>query len=152
MTNQEINIAIAEACGLRLFVLHKPLHDPFGYYRENANGYTNDIEKAWRVTAEIAAKYVNGREDQPDRVIAEPAPVPNYCNDLNAMHEAEKTLNEKEAMFYLHRLFQKRLKDGSTGTIACIMDNSVFATAPQRAEAFLSTLGKWKDKAQKEGE
>lgn len=73
--------------------------------------------------------------------------------DLNAMHEAEKVITEDPTENYikfgqyLHCL--ERLvvngkgvrvdsEDGWSGYIA-------FATAAQRAEAFLKTLGKWKD-------
>lgn len=70
---------------------------------------------------------------------------PNYPKDLNAMHEAEKTLNEKQKVFYLQRLTQVRLRSEESGTVACIIDRATFATAAQRAEAFLRTIGKWKD-------
>jgi len=50
MTPEQINAAIAEACGVKLFVIHKPIHNPFGYYRENAHGYTSNLAEAWKVT------------------------------------------------------------------------------------------------------
>ena len=72
-------------------------------------------------------------------------PVPDYLNDLNAMHEAEKILNEKQAVWYLQKLTQVRFKAGVSGMIGCMIDKTVFATASQRAEAFLRTIGKWKE-------
>jgi hypothetical protein len=64
-------------------------------------------------------------------------PFPNYCNDLNAMHEAEKALNPMKASEYARMLT----------SIAWESEQPVFApmtaTARQRAEAFLRTLGKW---------
>jgi len=143
MTDQEMRIAIEEACGLKVFVLHKLYHDPFGYYRENANGYTNDIEKAWHVTAEVAAKYVNSRKDQPDRVIAEHAPTPDYPNDLNAMHEAINSLPE-ELQFRFTEKLESVIKPlcGKPWTWIWLCAT---ATARQRAEAFLRTIGKWKE-------
>ena len=60
---------------------------------------------------------------------------PNYLNDLNAMHEAEKVLNEKQ-------------EDIMNSTLWDIMDGRKYlwhATASQRAEAFLRTIGKWKE-------
>lgn len=61
--------------------------------------------------------------------------VPDYCNDLNAMHEAEKMLNEKQ-------------EDIMNSTLWDIMDGRKYlwhSTASQRAEAFLKTIGKWKE-------
>jgi hypothetical protein len=61
---------------------------------------------------------------------------PNYLNDLNAMHEAEKT-----ALVHNYRLHSGD---------ECVEQNylrriSKFAAATQRAEAFLRTLNLWKD-------
>jgi hypothetical protein len=62
--------------------------------------------------------------------------IPNYLNDLNAMHEAEKTLTDKA-----HEEFRLNLYE-------VIGDDSrliVSSTASQRAEAFLRTIGKWEE-------
>jgi hypothetical protein len=62
--------------------------------------------------------------------------VPNYPFDLNAMHEAEKVLTDKA-----HEEFRLNLYD-------LLGDDSrliVSATASQRAEAFLRTIGKWEE-------
>ena len=63
--------------------------------------------------------------------------LPDYLNDLNAMHEAEKTLNPIQAAEYARML---------TST-AWQSEQPVFAPmtakADQRAEAFLRTIGKW---------
>jgi len=58
---------------------------------------------------------------------------PNYCNDLNAMHEAEKMLGGDQRFVYWHNLNSIVL-----GTV-----HVAFATAAQRAEAFLKTLNLW---------
>ena len=58
-------------------------------------------------------------------------PIPDYLNDLNAMHEAEKVLNNEQWVAYGREL--NRL-----GVFPM-----VHATASQRAEAFLRTLGIW---------
>jgi hypothetical protein len=56
----------------------------------------------------------------------------NYCTDLNAMNEAEETL-----------------KDGDFWTMAYNLPHqgalNFRATARERAEAFLRTLGKWEE-------
>jgi len=61
--------------------------------------------------------------------------LPNYLNDLNAMHEAEKHLLKNDALLW-HRY-------------AAYLDSdyvnqpyTVGATAAQRAEAFLRTINK----------
>ena len=62
--------------------------------------------------------------------------VPNYLNDLNAMHEAEKVLVRLQWVSYLRRL--QTLCDESVTW-------PIHATASQRAEAFLRTIGKWEE-------
>ena len=59
--------------------------------------------------------------------------VPDYLNDLNAMHEAEKFLSDSDKSAYWHQLNEQ-----VQGTL-----NIAFATAAQRAEAFLKTLNLW---------
>tara|TARA_R110000772_G_scaffold266171_1_gene388278 strand:+ start:917 stop:1222 length:306 start_codon:yes stop_codon:yes gene_type:complete len=57
--------------------------------------------------------------------------LPNYLSDLNAMHEAEKVLEQKNLITpYLQRLGMGRRPTWQVCR----------ATAPQRAEAFLCTL------------
>ena len=65
----------------------------------------------------------------------------NYCTDLNAMHEAEKVLTisqEREYFFRLKQIVGDLIWYRST----C---QNYRATARQRAEAFLRTLGKLED-------
>jgi len=67
--------------------------------------------------------------------------IPDYCNDLNAMHEAEKVLPRQ---LYHVDYWQKGY--GRFQTIVSEMTVTPFsATASQRAEAFLKTLGKWEE-------
>jgi len=58
----------------------------------------------------------------------------DWCNDLNAMHEAEDELSGNQYMVYALML------DAVEGSLFGIR-----ATARQRAEAFLKTLGKWEE-------
>lgn len=58
--------------------------------------------------------------------------IPDYCNDLNEMHEAEKVLTVKCFNDYVMELLD-------------FIDEPILATARQRAEAFLRTLGKWEE-------
>ena len=65
--------------------------------------------------------------------------IPDYLNDLNAMHSAEKSLGEIE---------RERYTDNICGITPCNYDgwfSCAHATAAQRAEAFLKTIGKWED-------
>ena len=102
MTNEQINVAIAQACGWT--ILKKPLSG-FGFA--------------------AYAKEPNG----------DPSPgIPEYCDDLNAMHEAEDELSGNQYMVYALML------DAVEGSLFGIR-----ATARQRAEAFLKTLGKWEE-------
>ena len=65
--------------------------------------------------------------------------LPDYLNDLNAMHQAEKVLSRGRNYnqlggfgFYLKTLGQ-----------IIYQSSCVDSTAAQRAEAFLRTIGKW---------
>jgi hypothetical protein len=69
-----------------------------------------------------------------------PKKLPNYHGDLNAMHEAEK---EIAAIIYdyittLYRVVKDRTGSATEVSVLC-------ATAAQRAEAFLRTIGQWED-------
>ena len=108
MTPEKQRIAIAEACGV---ASKKTCPSCFGDWR------THGCEEC----------------DQAGIVDAE---VPDYLNDLNAMHEAEKLLRERE---WCWRIYAVQLH-----AIAGL-ENEVHATASQRAEAFLKTLNLWKD-------
>jgi hypothetical protein len=60
--------------------------------------------------------------------------VPDYLNDLNAMHEAEKIFDHALYCRYINELCDVTIKG----------NNSMYmAIAAQRAEAFLRTIGKW---------
>ncbi len=61
--------------------------------------------------------------------------LPDYLNDLNAMHEAEATMDP-----LLYDKWADCLNDAKTsyGRLSYLK-----MTAPQRAEAFLRTIGKW---------
>ena len=70
--------------------------------------------------------------------------LPDYLNDLNAMHEAEKVLTEQQHKQYRYSLTTIcGLVSGIE--IDQVAHNYISATASQRAEAFLKTLGLWKE-------
>ena len=102
MTDEQINAAIAEACGRR--------RNPKGGWYPN-----------------------NGWEFGTQGIL-------NYCTDLNAMHEAE---------LWLRGTDDERLNSVDANKRWALYTHNlgywcgIVATARQRAEAFLRTLGKW---------
>lgn len=95
MTDEQINAAIAEACGWR---------KEDGVYMWTANGIDCTYPELW-----------------------------DWANDLNAMHEAEKVLT-KHQRESIHPRQMGAWRNPN---------KAIYATARQRAEAFLRTLGKW---------
>ena len=112
MNPEQQRIAIAEACGW--------------FAREDKDGFWRAVDASGNMTHELWMSERNVWS----------AGIPDYLNDLNAMHEAEKTLTDKA-----HEEFRLNLYD-------VIGDDSrliVSSTAAQRAEAFLLTIGKWEE-------
>ena len=62
--------------------------------------------------------------------------LPDYLNDLNAMHEAEKTLDYNQMNRYQNIELSRFVHTETTWICS--------ATAAQRAKAFLRTLDLWK--------
>jgi len=62
--------------------------------------------------------------------------IPDYLNDLNAMHEAEKILTAQQRRSYVSYIFNLPASECESNT---------FATAAQRAKAFLRTLNLWEE-------
>ena len=117
MTDEEMNKAIAEACGWKCGYTEKS-----GYYVVDPNGF----QRGWSKLEDVAISA-----------------LPNYCADLNAMHEAEKVLGEKRIRTYAFLLAQ--VLDTSPTVDLDDQFLNIHATARQRAEAFLRTLGKWEE-------
>ena len=114
MNTEQQRIAIAEACGWRF--------DPMG--------------QAHKKLEAIACWVRPGNCDWQTEVL------PDYLNSLDAMHEAEKMLTEKQrdgSDGYMEWLDWVVVRDGSRGRSW----HTAHATAAQRAEAFLRTIGKW---------
>jgi len=62
----------------------------------------------------------------------------NYTSDLNAMHRAEKSLADPQITTFIRFLWEA-MADSPEARIG-----TIHATAAQRAQAFLKTLGLWK--------
>lgn len=107
MTDNEINTAIARACGW--------------------THITPD-------TIQYTARRADGKWDL----------IPDYCNDLNAMHEAEQLLWNKN--WSLRHEFVNNLARIMNPIHGYRMQEAIDlldATARQRAEAFLKTIEKF---------
>ena len=144
MTDEQINAAIAEACGW------KP-HRRSWKLSKGKNGHVLDYFE----TKEAAEEYLQiCRRNTADwlnefDVFEVAVKPPNYCTDLNAMNEAEETLTEEQwdVMFgYLVSIRWRNANDYERRGLGLQKRLSPSrATARQRAEAFLRTLGKWEE-------
>jgi hypothetical protein len=116
--NEELQrIKIAEACGW------KRVTD--GHYESwvSPEGYEYQVMFGWQT-------YKDGTDILPD-----------YLNDLNAMHEAEKILSLNQQNAYINIL--NEMPD-----YKCPVHHDFqwcCSTAAQRAEAFLRTLNLWEE-------
>jgi hypothetical protein len=133
MTPEAQRIAIAETCGYEWWVFRDARTEPF---------------------YQIIISSQNWMERQGGKRCQRPSGkldlsgLPDYLNDLNAMHEAEGVLDSDAGRFNQwckyweiletitgSRTFDKDIADDCKGMI--------HATAAQRAEAFLRTIGEW---------
>lgn len=119
MSNEQINTAIAEACGWTPISFEE-------VRKRNAGQFYLQDGPWWRSEAE--------------RIVCTQKDLPNYCTDLNAMHEAEKWMISSLRLLDFWKFAEelKRIVPANLGD-----DSYIHATARQRAEAFLKTLGKW---------
>jgi len=104
MTNDEMRIAIAEACG----------------WNRGNTGVTG--EARWIPPGGCVLCYIGA--------------LPDYLNDLNAMHEAEKVMSIEQQIKYIWAL------DELTGKDIMLTYPLVHATTRQRAEAFIKVMFK----------
>jgi hypothetical protein len=71
--------------------------------------------------------------------------LPDYLNDLNAMHEAINTLDQIQMMEFYNNHIYDVVCNNRTSYSGMDHANVCNATAAQRAEAFLKTLGLWEE-------
>jgi hypothetical protein len=113
MTPEQQRIAIAEACGWK-----NHDHPDVMQFKQ---GWT--MPEKWCMDPKGVLRFNHDR--------------PNYLNDLNAMHEAEKVLAQRTTdVLGSYQLYCQVLLD--------FFGSGVSYTAAQRAEAFLRTIGKWR--------
>ena len=129
MTNEQINIAIAEACGLDV------IQNPHG---------SKDRPEAWKTGFFTPKAAKQRRISWPSSAVVKV--IPDYCNDLNAMHEAEKVLTNEHHRQYRSEVWYSVCNDISSYECVKAAERPHFsATSHQRAEAFLKTIEKWEE-------
>ena len=129
MTEEEINKAIAEHCGKKIITLP---FIPNKITVDENTVFTREARQIWY------SVYPRG---------ASVNMVPNYCGDLNLIHEAELVLKEKGLLScYLSNIALvcgfKAQGEYEWNGLHAGLQAVVRATSKQRAEAFLKTLGK----------
>ena len=87
----------------------------------------------------------NGCWIRGNELIPHASDLPDYLADLNAMHEAEKTLTQAQGTNYGIEINNIMDRDFSKSVAAPHGDCDWHATAAQRAEAFLRIIGRWRD-------
>jgi hypothetical protein len=135
MTNKQINIAIAESRGWFKFTQFTTYPKSWGRTPARYHNPIWSLTSSTDMTEDECTKY--GWHGDGHISIDH---IPDYCNDLNAMHEAEKWMisNLRLLDFWQFAEELKRIVPANLGD-----DSYIHATARQRAEAFLKTIGKW---------
>jgi hypothetical protein len=115
MKREDQRIAIAEACGWKQITRD------------------NKPEEIWE------------HQKHPLKICRGESNLPNYLGDLNAMHEAEKMLygNPNLPKKYTQQIKNAIRREAGVTKAQIDFDVCITATATQRAEAFLRTIGKW---------
>jgi hypothetical protein len=150
--NGAVNMAIRSLANTKLNVLNvlRPLTSVFS--TNTIHGVSMTIENINKTIA-LACGWETHSTDRwrkPDGTAGLYAP-PNYYNDLNAMYEAEATLSggiedNKQRTYYQHlrEIVVKKMPTMLWDEESYINFHILHATAPQRAEAFIRTIKKWK--------
>lgn len=132
MTDQEIRIEIAECCGWKWVGMHGS--KKHGYWYLNLKQENMPIAESGKFGGATPSYS-----------------LPNYPEDLNAMHEACQTLGYDQSAQFVNELVRVIMGTGEKPSEEYLKSPlssirmAVNATAHQRAEAFLRTVGKWKD-------
>lgn len=118
-------VAIAEACGWKMTI--------------TGGLMWHEGKKLGRIVPGTGVHMTRLRMKLP----MENAMIPDFLNDLNVMHEAEKVLTMAQWQPYMDHLFD--ICDIGPNQLDFSYWNQVHAKASDRAEAFLRTLNLWKD-------
>lgn len=124
---EQANIEIAKACGWKLI-----RHEDGEFELKNPEG-----------------KFVSSDFDPSTTMASFSYKLPNYCGDLNAMHEAEKTFDRLEWDDYtraLRAIIQRDCNTPEYYVLGCERSQLIadfwfyHATAQQRTQAFLKVI------------
>jgi hypothetical protein len=126
MKPEKQRIAIAEACGW------KDIKDT---NHESVDISSRSISY-WSGLTGVPPEFIHYEWN---RVI-----IPDYLNDLNAMHQAEMVLSRGE---HYNQTGGFGLYVQNLDLVRCGRKHLIDATAAERARAFLLTLGKWEEEA-----
>ena len=139
MTDEEINLKVAELCGeLPMYAVEKGAGN---YYRTGGHGYTSEIERAGRYTQEEGARELCRGEIM--RLV--PIPAKNYCNDLNACAEFEAGMSFMDLGYYANWIQEDSMlyivgyTAGDYRRDLNGLGKLIGATARQRCLAFIGT-------------
>jgi len=115
LDNGELTIKVAECCGWKFF----KVSNEFKYTSISPTGkeYYFDFGEIYH--------------------------LPDYCNDLNAMHEAEKLIpmeKQREYAFIVAGMWDELWSDSTDTDKANGYWDATYTTARQRAEAFVLTM------------
>lgn len=123
MNPEQQRIAIAEACGWTA--------------KEDKDGLWRAVDPSGNMTYTVWVSEMNVWS----------AGIPDYLNDLNAMHEAEKALRDwHKYVCMVAKVIVGDTRPKASGNHYRVASSVlIHATAAQRAEAFLRTIGKWED-------
>ena len=126
MTNEELNVEIAEYYGWRN--IREQDYQPFG-----TNEYIDGPSQVWV-----------GIHPESDVDSKEYEVIPDYRKDLNAMAEAKSLLTGDKRREFIEYLYEivKQDKNINAGPYS-VMIEAFYATAKQQAIAFVKTIGKW---------
>jgi len=134
MHKDEINKIIAEFCGWKN--IRELDYQPIG-----TDPYIDGPSQVWV-----------GIHPESDVDSKEYEVIPDYCNDLNAMHEVVEMLKGDDDIKYVNYLFasvgiNRYYYMGATPEAfpADRQMKVINASALQRAEAFLRTIDKWEE-------
>ena len=140
MSDEEINVAIAEACGW------KARHNS-----HKCDGKTIFLCGTCGIIGHSNC-YGGGRGAVSFSCSVSPccdeAVPPDYCADLNAMYQAERSFDVGPLSQSIHAT--NHYIEELCMLLGCTSEDLfqlTHASSRQRAEAFLRTIGKWKEEA-----
>ena len=147
-TDEELRVKIAEKCGWRRWQFGDPYLKGLRLADQKFNGYVRIVTHVYPngITLDVDESPLYRfnqihQEFIPCNFWLSPKQkwwknLPNYVNDLNAMHEAVSSLNREELRRY-RCVLQQTFEDWDTSEGA---DSCIDATARKRAVAFVRAL------------